>query len=105
MKKPNTFMEKVHKDKKLAIQQENINTSEDFFRFAHTQGFKFNQSDWEQLQSAMEIDQLSEDQFEAITAGWIGALINLGLILFENLGKVEEDLSYLRDKANEKLGW
>ena len=91
------FLAKVGEDQDLAAQIKDINTAEEFIHFAKTQGYEFTQSDVEEVESAMESDELSEDQLEAVAGGgWFSKAKEVGEFLYDNRSTIKKGYDYIK---------
>ena len=91
------FLAKVGEDNDLAAQLQDIHTAEEFIRFASTQGYEFTQEDIAEVESAMESDELSEDQLEAIAGGgWFDKAKEVGEFLYENRSTIKKGYDYVK---------
>ena len=104
LQKVNTdFITKVNEDDDITNQQKDINSYREFIQFSKSQSYKFNQVEWEAIQTSIEKDAKCEEQFLLAAEEWIVNFINLAEILFEYSKKIEKYLGQLRNNIDIRL--
>ena len=96
------FIAKFNEENNINNQQKNINSYRELIQFSQSQSYKFNQVEWEAIQSSIEKDAICEEQFLLPAEEWIGKFINLAEVLFEYRGKIEEFLGQLRNSVSRR---